>query len=194
MSADQSDKLTELEALYVQKKAIESQIQAHYQASLAAPESEKLVPDWEAEVLSKPPRYIEYPITVLGITSSTDSCPVKPHWTCEIGSFVQVRPCDKELDGKTFLGIALGDISRGATARFNASTGILELSSASHNPAMWVPALKRVIWGDSSWWGPIETEEQLRQITDTDIQNVWYVRALQQLHPKKKEEASDAKS
>lgn len=50
------------------------------------------------------------------------------------------------------------------------------------NPAIWVPELEKVVWGDSSWWGPIEKKEDAeRLITDADIQNVWYVKALKRL-------------
>jgi len=53
------------------------------------------------------------------------------------------------------------------------------------NPAMWVPDLNRVVMGWESWWGEIKSEEDLRQISDADIENVWYVKAIKALTEKK---------
>jgi hypothetical protein len=50
------------------------------------------------------------------------------------------------------------------------------------NPAMFVPALKRVVWGAESWWGLVKDAEDLeREITDQDIENTPYVAMLRQL-------------
>jgi hypothetical protein len=48
----------------------------------------------------------------------------------------------------------------------------------STNPAIWVPSLNKIVWGSESWWGPITTPEQVREITDSDIESQWYVQAL----------------
>jgi hypothetical protein len=68
-----------------------------------------------------------------------------------------------------------------ARATFNPKTGVLEVGLAMHNPAIWVPDLKRIVFGMESWWGVIDNPDDLKQITDADIQNVWYVKALQGL-------------
>ena len=57
------------------------------------------------------------------------------------------------------------------------------------NPAIYVPVLDKIIWGYGSWWGPIKSEEHLKQITDEDIQNIWYVKALKQLADNKQIES-----
>lgn len=49
------------------------------------------------------------------------------------------------------------------------------------NPAIWVPDQNRIVWGMGSWWGIIEKEEDLKKITNQDIENVWYVKALKAL-------------
>ena len=48
-----------------------------------------------------------------------------------------------------------------------------------------MPDLKRLVMGYESWWGIIESEEQLRQITNFDIENIWYVKALKALSDEK---------
>jgi len=35
--------------------------------------------------------------------------------------------------------------------------------------------------GCGSWWGAIDNEEDLKDITDSDIENVWYVQLLKKI-------------
>lgn len=57
-----------------------------------------------------------------------------------------------------------------------------ELSvSFDNNPAIFVFDLNKIIYGCESFWGIIETETDLKQITDQDIDSIWYVKALRQL-------------
>ena len=58
------------------------------------------------------------------------------------------------------------------------------------NPAIFIPSLNKIVWGYGSWWGEIASAEKLHQITDSDIQNVWYVRALKQLQSQQPEVAT----
>lgn len=85
----------------------------------------------------------------------------------EPGSFVSVRPCGDEYGGKTYLGLYVGDVDIGLP-----------------NPCIWVPELKEYIFGCESWWGVIKSPEDLRKITDLDIESQWYVRALRALESK----------
>ncbi|SME48916.1 hypothetical protein BACERE00183_04191 [Bacillus cereus] len=39
--------------------------------------------------------------------------------------------------------------------------------------------MKEIIYGAGSWWGKINSEEELKEITDADINDVWYVKMLQ---------------
>ena len=106
----------------------------------------------------------------------------------ELGRPVSVRPCDPECEGKTFLGFLLGNLPTGKFHIFEDFEGKGEdrvkvgiRVSPERNPAMWVPALRRIVWGMGSYWGRIKSEEKLREITDEDINNTWYVQALKAL-------------
>lgn len=95
-------------------------------------------------------------------------------------TWVSVRPCDEALKGKTFLGWLLGEIASGLYAQMSAD-GTLQVSMGYHNPAIFVPELGKVVFGYESWWAAINSPDDLRRISDTDINNVWYVRALRDL-------------
>lgn len=57
-----------------------------------------------------------------------------------------------------------------------------ELSiSFSNNPAIFVFDLNKIVYGMESRWGIIENEEDLKEITNKDINNIWYVKALKEL-------------
>lgn len=121
-------------------------------------------------------RYIQYPITVSGI----DIDDLTIHRADAIGRPVAVRPCDPSLDGKTYLGIYLGEHPWILSAAHNEQTERLAIRSIS-NPMMYIPELKRLVYGAESWWMFIETPEDLKQITDADINSVWYVQLLKSL-------------
>jgi hypothetical protein len=121
--------------------------------------------------------YIEYPIEVSKINRKTDSTGWRDS---EIGKFVKIRPCSEEYGNKTFLGLYLGELPVGIHASHNSETKELNLSY-DNNPAIFIFDLKKIIFGCASWWEIIETEEDLKGITDIDINNVWYVKALKAL-------------
>lgn len=89
---------------------------------------------------------------------------------------VKIRPCAEQYDNKTFLGLYLGEIA------LSVSIGIEEnkihCNFASHNPAIYIPEIGKIIYGCESWWGAIKNPEELKNISDKDIQNVWYVKAM----------------
>jgi hypothetical protein len=95
----------------------------------------------------------------------------------ETGSYVAIRPVKDE---KTYVGILLGDMLTAPDVRHSKKSGTLFVDFVS-NPAIWVPDLGRVVWGYESWWGTIASEKDLKRITDQDIENVWYVKALKSL-------------
>lgn len=101
----------------------------------------------------------------------------------KVGSFVSVRPCGEDYEGKTYLGIYLGDLPIGFNYTIDNESGVLAVAPGLGNPAIWTPALKRIVYGCESWWGPIKSPEDVdkMQITDDDIKNVWYVRMLKEL-------------
>lgn len=96
------------------------------------------------------------------------------------GSFVAVRPVAEKYEGRTYLGILLGDVALRVTTRKEDDTLTFGRSGFG-NPCIFVPALNQLIYGMESWWGLLNAPEDLKQITDADIDNVWYVQALKAL-------------
>lgn len=115
---------------------------------------------------------IQFPITVASINGKS-----VPNSTAKTGRWVAIRPCDDE---KTYLGVYLGDMNIAPHFSFHTKTHVLSIASQT-NPAIYVPDLKRVVWGYESWWGTINKLEDFKKITDADIQNIWYVKALREL-------------
>jgi len=127
-----------------------------------------------------PMKQIEYPITVNDITYGNNKA-LTDYYGGNCGDMVAVRPCGDEYGDKTYLGILLGQIALSQYITFNKESGELEASMCRHNPAMFVPDINKIIYGIGSWWCVIESPDQLGLISDADIENVWYVKALKQL-------------
>lgn len=163
-----------------QEKDLKAKRHDLYRQSIATVEEEdKLCPDHIAEMLSEPSpfhRPIEYPIEVSAINlrevEILRPSPVK---------WVSVRPCGDKYEDKTYLGIMLGDLALGTSASYS-KEGVLHVGATFHNPAMYVPELHEVIYGCGSWWGEVNTPEDLKKISDQDISNIWYVRAMKEMH------------
>lgn len=100
---------------------------------------------------------------------------------------VSVRLASKE-DTKTYLGFHLGDMVIDCQAMFDPEDQDITVGFR-RNPAIYVPALNRVVMGMESWWGEIESEKDLKEITDETINSQPYVQLLQQLIAK--DEAPD---
>ena len=98
------------------------------------------------------------------------------------GALVKVRPCgDSNPESKTFLGIYVGELPTGLSLSFNEETGTLRLRPGVGNPAILVPSLGRIVFGLESWWSEISGADELKQITDEDIDSVPYVKALRSM-------------
>lgn len=123
---------------------------------------------------------IQYPITVKKITME------KPYSLYKQGGLAKVRPCGDEYENKTYLGFFLGELPTSSIARFSPNTGELTVGTVG-NPAIFVPALNKIIYGYESWWSRIENEDDLKDISDSDIQNVWYVKAFREFMGKETE-------
>lgn len=117
-------------------------------------------------------RYIDYPISVQKINVDRPEIRDK-----RCGQLVKIRPCGKEYEGKTYLGIFLGNLPYTPYVSYNKKNEELDISCMT-NPAIFVPELKRIIFGMESWWGYIESEKELKDISDDDIENQWYVKML----------------
>ncbi len=120
--------------------------------------------------------YIEYPIEVNKINSE-----MRDYWKDnDCGQLVKIRPCGKEYGDKTYLGILLGDLPFTNYISYHEETKELNVS-VSCNPAIFVPELKKIIFGMESWWGRIKNADELKEITNDDIDNVWYVKLLKEM-------------
>lgn len=121
-------------------------------------------------------KYIEYPIEVSKIEDN-----FKDDYSLRnCGMIVKIRPCGEEYGNKTYLGIYLGELPIGTFISYHPETKVLSVS-AHRNPAIFVPELKKIIYGCESWWGEIKNENELKDISDEDIDSVWYVQLLKSL-------------
>jgi len=95
------------------------------------------------------------------------------------GKPVKVRSCKDGHGTKTYFGILIGDMA--LSIGHNIKDGVVTARHSGHNPAIFVPELGEVIYGCESWWGEIESEEEMdKLITDETISNVWYVKMLKE--------------
>lgn len=125
-------------------------------------------------------KYIEYPIEVSGIKKPEGTGIRSKGISGDCGDLVRVRPCGEKYENKTYIGILLGEADTGLMISHNDETK--ELSIHRHyNPAIFVPELKEIIYGYESWWGKIDSVEELEDILDEDIENVWYVKLLKEM-------------
>jgi len=121
-------------------------------------------------------RFIETPLSILNGIYVADleyDRGRKEH----IGMFAKVRLASKE-DTKTYLGIYLGDFPQSIGLSHKSDEQTMEVKPGQHNPALWIIELKKLVWGSGSWWSVIKSEEELKEITNSDIDNVWYMKML----------------
>lgn len=168
-----------LEQVDAQIKELEAKRRAIYKESIDAPEDEKVCGDAHAAILADDfleRMRLQYPIEVRAINWAHN--PESFHRQGKTPRLVKVRPAS---DDKTYLGIYVGDLPLGVGASYHSDSGILSIAGVHTNPAMIVPELGRIVMGCESWWGDIKSEEELKDITDDDIQNVWYVQMMQKM-------------
>lgn len=99
------------------------------------------------------------------------------------GVLVKVRPCGEKYDNKTFLGFLIGELALGSSITLLEDK--IQLNFSGFNPAIFVPELGEIIYGAGSWWSEIKSEQELKEITNDDIENVWYVKLLKESLSKK---------
>lgn len=128
-------------------------------------------------------KYIEYPIQVNEINVEK---PAKIK-SSRAGSFVKIRPCAEEYGGKTYLGLYLGNQPAWNSVSYNNENGVLTVKPVC-NPAIFVFDLKKIIYGMESWWSVIEKPEDIKDISDMDIENTWYVRLMKEMSGPESEE------
>ena len=131
--------------------------------------------------------FIEYPIQVDKIVTDEfrDGFDL---YANKVGSFVEVRPCGDEYGKKTYVGILLGEQPMGARVTYNESNRQIRVSS-NMNPAIFVPTLKKIIYGCESWWRVIENPNEIQNISEDDINNTWYVQLAKSMTNQNKNES-----
>lgn len=129
-------------------------------------------------------RYIEYPLTINGIENKEIETDGLGH---NCGCLCEIRPCGEEYEGKTYIGFYLGDLPLSIYSSFDEKTGILK-NQTMNNPAIFVPELKKIIYGCESWWREISSTDDFNEISDEDINNTWYVKLLNASVKKQKKE------
>lgn len=179
-----SEQLERLDQIEAQIKALEEEKSNIFDRSFHGPESEKVCEDWIAETLGEVLVEPRSPKQVRGYIQGEGQA-MAPPIMHPAGCLVAVRPCAEEFGKRTFLGMLLGDMATRIGIRYSKETETIEATFSGHNPAIWVFDLNRIVMGFESWWGAIENEEQLRNITDADIDNVFYVKALRAMQQKK---------
>ena len=124
------------------------------------------------------------------IETSEDTKLIRKGFSLKQGSLVKVRPCGDEYKDKTYLGFYLGDMATGFSGKFKEDKLIIEHSG--YDPAIFIPEVGKIVFGYESWWGEVKSEEELKDITDDDISNVWYVKIMRAMSKaKEKEDVSE---
>jgi hypothetical protein len=124
---------------------------------------------------------IQFPITVKNIVFDDSDIRGPVFLGGKAGEFVAIRPVQDE---KTYLGLLLGEIAISMSVGWKEEEGELHVRRMMYNPAIFVFDLNKIVFGAESWWGTIKSESDLRKITNEDIENIWYVKALKALHEK----------
>lgn len=120
-------------------------------------------------------RYIEYPLKVLnGI------CVEKIEYNKEkdVSKLVRITYCK---DKKTYLGLYLGELATAISVSHNELDSNLNVRPAMCNPAILVPILGKIIFGYESFWQFIKSEEDFKDITQDEIDNIWYIKLLKKI-------------
>jgi hypothetical protein len=165
-----------LDEIRAERRRLEEEERAIYLASVAETDPAlKVCPDSMATLIAGPSLFprLQPPFRVTGIAWSGDAgegwiaSPWQPteDWP---EPWCSVRLVGKEHEGRTFLGIALGDAYTSVMVS-RSQDGILTVGPAAPNPCMYLPELRRVVFGHGSWWAPITDPAKVREITDGDL-------------------------
>ena len=130
---------------------------------------------------------IQFPIEVNSIDLDDKVVDERVSFGSNQGDLVTVRPCGKEYNDKMYLGFLLGEISIQPRVCYNKEKKSLSFTHTK-NPAIFVPELGKIIYGVESWWSKIHSEDELKDITDYDISNFWYVKLWKSMQEKKESE------
>lgn len=116
-------------------------------------------------------RYIEYPLTIDGIEIT------QPRAHRIEFAPVRVRLCN---DNKTYFGILLGEFPWITSASLKKDDSKLRVFT-HNNPCILIPDKRSIVFGAECWWQRIVPGEDISDIVDEDIENVWYVRLIKEI-------------
>lgn len=133
-------------------------------------------------------RYIEYPLTIMGINNQKIDTAGLGH-VC--GELCEVRLEGKDTGEKSYLGIYLGDLPIAIHTSYNRDSGILSNSTMT-NPAIYVFELRKIVYGCESWWRPIKSVDDFSGILKEDIDGTWYVQLLREMQKEEEVRLSEA--
>lgn len=125
-------------------------------------------------------RHIRYPITVENINYDNCNGYIPNGLGTNTGDLVKIRPCGEEYNNKTYLGIFIGEIGIQPYVSYDQDKQLN--INLMHNPMIYIPDLKKCVFGYESWWSKIENEDELSDITENDINNTWYVKLAKELN------------
>lgn len=120
-------------------------------------------------------KYIEYPVEVSAIHKNIDTANLN---RTKIGKLCKVRPADSK---NTYIGIFLGNLPIDILISHSAHTKVMNVSFIE-NPAIFVPTLNKIVYGYESWWRIIDPNRVSKDISDDDIENVWYMKLAKMMY------------
>lgn len=170
------DKLSRLKK---DRDRILDEIKEVYKESLLAPEAEKAEVDYMSKAILEtefdPEREFDFNVNKIefdGQLFERDS---------RSGRYVRVRPCAPGFENKTYLGIYLGSFNLTVGCSYARETSCLQIRPMIPNPCILIPSLGKIVFGAESWWVVVNSEEDLRSVSDKDIDSQFYVQALKSL-------------
>lgn len=115
--------------------------------------------------------YIQYPIQVSDIRND-DPTAQDGLRQYAAGQIVMVKPCQDEYKGQYMPGILLGELPWSVSSQYDEDTHVLR-NRIVKNPAIWVPAMGRIVYGAECWWAKMTDLRELDKATTIDQDVAW---------------------
>ncbi|WP_373261955.1 hypothetical protein [Hungatella hathewayi] len=120
-------------------------------------------------------KYIEYPIKVCSIELAEGLDLYKK----SVGKIVRIKRCLEETEEKEYLGILLGEMFSCNAVSYKRKTGLLVVNPVL-NPAIYVPELKKIVYGYESWWSFVQSQDEIKSISKDDVLRQFFIRILEE--------------
>jgi hypothetical protein len=128
-----------------------------YRRSLQAAQHEKACGDLVSNAMLTGPlgkqNKIEWPVQLNGIGWVPDGPPV--YSRRDPSAWVRIQVIGTS---ELHLGLHLGDVATAVQAHIGQQDKMLHLSYQGHNPAVYVPALNKIVMGFAAMWAPLGDE------------------------------------